>query len=92
MHYNITDLLTLTLFVDWDLTSDDGDLMPDEKPPEFVTLDENLTHELVEIAKDGVDDTEDLASRFDEAIANYLSDTYGWCVNGFEDHSFTLKV
>ena len=89
MNHNINDYLTLTVFVDWDLTSDDGDLMPDEMPPETVEISSDQLDEFVKYAEDdegGVD-----TFLFDEAIMIYLTDTYGFDVNEFDISDYTLK-
>lgn len=89
MHYDITDYFSIILSVNWNLDSDDGDLMPDEFPPEHVEIYSDQIDEFVKYADDdagGID-----TYLLDEAIMIYLSDTYGFDVNEFDIEDYVLK-
>ena len=89
MDYSITDYYSLTLAINWNLDSDQGDLMPDELPPNTVDLD---YYELDQIVKYASDDTGNIDTYLvDEAIMTHLSDTYGFYVNEFDIQDYTLK-
>lgn len=56
--------------VDWDLSSyDDGDY------PTVLSMEEAGVKEIVDVP-DNIDE---------EEISDYLSDTYGWCVNKWSE-------
>ena len=85
---DINDYDSITLFVDWDLTTDDDDILTsDDIPSDFVTLNRDLIKELADLS---TEDGEICWDELTERITDWLSDTYGWCVNYWEIDTYEL--
>lgn len=75
----------LYLTVDWDTSSDDDD-DPDWVPPNSWDTPQFVAVPVAEISDDeGLDE---------ELVSDWLSDRYGWCVNGWSafEHGFLLET
>ena len=85
---NINDYDSLTITVDWDLTTEDDDILTsDDIPPTEVTIERDTILELADLVTDDGDFSWD---DFEEKICDWLSDTYGWCVNYHEITDYEL--
>ena len=90
MYYNITDYYSLIFKVDWNLTSGEGDLMPDEIPYAFVEIEQDQLEQFIKYASDDKGEVDTYL--IDEAIMIHLSDTYGFDVNEFDIEDYVLKT
>jgi hypothetical protein len=85
---NINDYDSLTITVDWDLTTEDNEILTsDEMPPTEITIYRDTILELADLATDDDDFSWD---DFEEKLCDWLSDTHGWCVNYHEITDYEL--
>lgn len=86
---NINDYESISLYIEWDLTTEDNDILTsDEMPPKELTIYRDTILELADLA---TDEDGDLSwDDFEEKLCDWLSDTYGWCVNYHEITDYEL--
>lgn len=86
---DINEYASIDISVDWDLTTEDDDILTsDDIPSSEITLDRDTIMELAELATD--DDGDFSWEDFDERVCDWLSETYGWCVNYHEVTDYEL--
>jgi hypothetical protein len=86
---SINNYESITLYVEWDLTTEDNEILTsDEMPSKEIIIYRDTILDIADLAADEYGDVS--WDDFGEKLCDWLSDTHGWCVNYWDIDTYEL--